>query len=63
MIVGGAASADFDPSDENVMAGKSGSFSAEIRSRISVWVSESVACEDFNALCQDTEPDNNIGTL
>ena len=63
MIVGGAATAAFDPTDENVMEGKSGSFSAEDSfSGYSVWISESVACEDFTAtIVKDTEPDNNIG--
>ena len=63
MIVGGAAVADFDPTEENVMAGKSGSFSGEDSfSGYSVWISESVACEDFTAtIVRDTEPDDNIG--
>ena len=45
------------------MEGKSGSFSAEDSfSGYSVWISESVACEDFTAtIVKDTEPDNNIG--
>ena len=63
MIVGGAATASFDPTKENVMEGKSGSFSAEDSfSGYSVWISESVACEDFTAtIVKDTEPENNIG--
>jgi hypothetical protein len=63
MIVGGAAVANFDPTEENVMSGKSGSFSGEDSfSGYSVWISESVACEDFTAtIVKDTEPDNNIG--
>jgi hypothetical protein len=63
MIVGGAAVANFDPTEENVMSGTSGSFSGEDSfSGYSVWISESVACEDFTAtIIKDTEPDNNIG--
>ena len=39
MIVGGAATASFDPTKENVMEGKSGSFSAEDSfSGYSVWI-------------------------
>ena len=49
MIVGGAAAASFDPTEENVASGKSGSFSAaDSGLGFSVWVSESVACEDVS---------------
>ena len=49
MIVGGAAAADFDPTKENVDSGTSGSFSASDSGLgFSVWVSESVACEDLD---------------
>ena len=63
MIVGGAAAADFDPTKENVMSGKSGSFSAEDSfSGYSLWISENVACEDFTAtIVKDTEPEDDIG--
>ena len=46
MIVGGAAAASFDPTEENVASGTSGSFSAaDSGLGFSVWVSESVACD------------------
>ena len=49
MIVGGAAAASFDPTKENVASGTSGSFSAaDSGFGYSVWVSESVACEDVS---------------
>lgn len=48
LIVGGAVAADFDPTEENVDSGTSGSFSASDSGLgFSVWVSESVACEDL----------------
>ena len=48
MVVGGAVAADFDPTEENVDSGTSGSFSASDSGLgFSVWVSESVACEDL----------------
>ena len=49
LIVGGAAAASFDPTEENVASGTSGSFSAaDSGLGFSVWVSESVACEDVS---------------
>jgi hypothetical protein len=48
MIVGGAAAASFDPTEENVMSGTSGSFDgADSGLGFSIWVSEDVPCEDF----------------
>ena len=48
MVVGGAVAADFDPTEENVDSGTSGSFPASDSGLgFSVWVSESVACEDL----------------
>ena len=49
MVVGGAAAADFDPSEENVASGTSGSFAAtDSGLGFSVWISESVDCEDVD---------------
>ena len=49
MIIGGASAASFDPTKENVASGTSGSFSAaDSGLGFSVWVSESVACEEVS---------------
>ena len=74
MVVGGAAAADFDPSEENVASGTSGSFAAtDSGLGFSVWISESVDCEDvdisvtyggdekFNNYCDWSEPNEDDG--
>ena len=74
MIVGGAAAADFDPSEENVASGTGGSFAASDSGLgYSVWVSENVECEDidisitydgeekFLNMCDYSEPNEDDG--
>jgi hypothetical protein len=60
MIVGGAAAASFDPTEENVMSGTSGSFDgADSGLGFSIWVSEDVPCEDFSIeIYKQGETDN-----
>ncbi len=60
MIVGGAAAASFDPTEENVDSGTSGQFSASDSGLgFSVWVSESVACEDVQVTVTYQDDDEN----
>ena len=74
LIVGGAAAADFDPSEEYVDKGTSGSFSAtDSGLGFTIWVSESVECEDidmtvtyngedkFIDMCSYSEPNEDDG--
>ena len=59
MVVGGAVAADFDPTEENVDSGTSGSFPASDSGLgFSVWVSESVACEDVEMQVLDDDGDD-----
>ena len=59
MIVGGAVAADFDPTEENVDSGTSGSFSASDSGLgFSVWVSESVPCDEFEMQVLDDDGDD-----
>jgi hypothetical protein len=54
LIVGGAAAADFDPSEEYVDKGTSGEFPASDSGLgFSVWVSESVACDTVSMTVLD----------
>mgnify|MGYP000341193000 FL=1 len=59
MIVGGAVAADFDPTEENVDSGTSGSFSAgDSGLGFGVWVSESVPCDEFEMQVLDDDGDD-----
>ena len=59
MIVGGAVAADFDPTEENVDSGTSGSFSAgDSGLGFGVWVSESVPCDEFEMQILDDDGDD-----
>ena len=59
MIVGGAVAADFDPTEENVDSGTSGSFSASDSGLgFSVWVSENVPCDEFEMQVLDDDGDD-----
>ena len=59
MIVGGAVAADFDPTEDNVDSGTSGSFSAgDSGLGFGVWVSESVPCDEFEMQVLDDDGDD-----
>ena len=59
MVVGGAVAADFDPTEENVDSGTSGSFSAgDSGLGFGVWVSESVPCDEFEMQVLDDDGDD-----
>ena len=59
LIVGGAVAADFDPSEEYVDKGTSGEFPASDSGLgFSVWVSESVACDEFEMQVLDDDGDD-----
>ena len=59
MIVGGAVAADFDPTEENVDSGTSGSFPASDSGLgFSVWVSESVPCAELEMQVLDDSGDD-----
>ena len=63
LIVGGAVAASFDPTEENVMSGTSGTIDgADSGLGFSIWISEDVTCEDFSIeIYKQGETDTNYG--